>query len=100
MVGFGDSSDANSLLANEKVPCQGALDPIPPSLLGFTAKFRSHHSALLHFTQLHDSFVIWMSLLSFLIAHIEFPELNHAIPDWFQYLVNAGIPQTWLSSFH
>jgi hypothetical protein len=87
-------------LLEKKFLVGAALHPIPPSLLGFLAKFKSRRSAHFHITKSRDWFVIWMGLLSFLIAHIEFVEINHAIPDWFQYLVDAGIPQTWLGSFH
>jgi hypothetical protein len=87
-------------LLRKKFLIEAALNPVPPSLLGFLAKFRSHCLAISHFIQLHDWFVIWMALLSYLTAHGEFLEFNHAIFNWLQYLVDVGIPQTWFSGFH
>jgi hypothetical protein len=87
-------------LLNKKFLVGAALNPIPPSLLGFRAKFKARRSAILRVTASRDWFVIWMGLLSFIIGHIELLESNHAIPDWFQYLVDKGISQTWLSGFH
>jgi hypothetical protein len=77
-----------------------ALNPIPPSLLGFRDKFRTRRSAISRVTQSRDWFVIWMALVSFIIAHIEFLEINHAIPDWFQYLVDVGVSQSWLNGLY
>ena len=100
MVGIGDWSNANNILTWQKFLFRGALYPIPPSLLGFTATFRTCRAAISCILASRDWFVIWMSLLSYITAQIEFVELNHAIPDWFQYLVDKGISQRWLSSLH
>jgi hypothetical protein len=89
-----------SSLLCKKFLVGAALHPIPPSLLGFQGKFKARRSAIRRVTASRDWFVIWMGLLSFIIGHIEFVEFSHAIPDWFQYLVDKGIPQTWLSGFH
>ena len=88
-----------SLLGKKFLFC-GALHPIAPSLLGFPATFRTRRAAVSSILASRDWFVIWMGLLSFIIAQIEFVKLNHAIPDWFQYLVDKGISQMWLSGLH
>jgi hypothetical protein len=80
-------------LLGKKFLFRGALYPIPPSLLGFPATFRTHCAAVSCILVSHDWFVIWMGLLSYIIAQIEFVELNHAIPDWFQYLVDKEYPK-------
>ena len=87
-------------LLGKKFLFRGALHPIAPSLLGFPATFRTRRAAVSSILASRDWFVIWMGLLSFIIAQIEFVKLNHAIPDWFQYLVDKGISQMWLSGLH
>lgn len=87
-------------LLRRKFLVGAALNPIPPSLLGFREKFKTRRFAISRVTASRDWFVIWMGLVSFIIAHIEFLELNHAIPDWFQYLVDTGISQPWLNGFY
>ena len=60
-----------------------ALSPMPPSLLGLRKTFKTPRSATRRVAACCNWFVVWMALLLFLIAHIEFLEFNHVIPDWF-----------------
>jgi len=87
-------------LLGKKFLFRGGLHPVAPSLLGFPATFRTRRAAVSRILASRDWFVIWMGFLAYVIAQIEFVELNHAIPDWFQYLVDKGISQGWLSSLH
>ena len=89
-----------AFLLRQKFLVGAALNPIPPSLLGFRERFRTRRYALSRFTASRDWFVIWMSLLSFTIAQIEFTALKHDIPGWFSYLVDENISQVWLNGIH
>ena len=75
-----------------------ALSPPVPSFYGLNRTFRSARSARLSITGCRDWFVMWMGLLSFIIAEIDYRSLKHDIPDWFTFLVDQGVSQPWLNS--
>ena len=89
-----------SFLLRQKFLVGAALNPIPPSLLGFRERFRTRRYALSRFIASRDWFVIWMGFLSFTIAQIEFTALKHDIPNWYSYLVEKDISQVWLNGIH
>ncbi|KDR65530.1 hypothetical protein GALMADRAFT_23072, partial [Galerina marginata CBS 339.88] len=89
---------AHLLHVGSRLRARAALNPIPPSLLGFKKSFKSLRAARLRVAASRDWFLMWMTLISSKIADIETRTEVDNCKDWFSILAAGGLPQAWLSS--
>lgn len=79
---------------------QGIIRPFSPWALGYLGDYRNARAARKHANDSRDWFVVWMALLSHLIAISE-AKLHEVAPtnapDWFEALADVGFEQPWLS---
>jgi len=76
------------------LPC---LHPPPPSDLGYHLEYRNVRDARTQINLARDWFVMWMGLLSFIVAMTYNEETLADPPLWVELLAKDGFPQVWLS---
>ncbi|KDR79830.1 hypothetical protein GALMADRAFT_1360533 [Galerina marginata CBS 339.88] len=81
------------------------LLPAFPTVFGYRHPHKSWRTALKAFDRSRNWFVMWIAVLSYLIAVAEtetsarknYPLI--ALTDWYSYLVQTGCSETWLEGF-
>jgi hypothetical protein len=87
------------LIKQHEIP---AVRPFSPWAYGYSTAFRSHRIPLQQAAFSRDWFVVWMGLLSFLIAYTESITYAdaEAVPNWLQLLADLDFNQAWLAGIH
>ena len=79
------------------------IRPFSPWAFGYLDAFKHTGTPHRRATLGRDWFVIWMGMLSYLIAIVDnhrTSTLDDAVPTWFEILATLGFDQGWLSGIH
>ncbi|KAF9000164.1 hypothetical protein BDQ17DRAFT_1245869 [Cyathus striatus] len=81
-----------------------AIAPPPPSFAGYKRLHWSREIARRCTECSRQWFVMWMGILSYVIAYIEYnancshcSNASQPVPSWYTYLTSCSIPETWLN---
>jgi hypothetical protein len=91
---------ATSCLAKSiQVP---AIRPFSPRAMSYQGAFKSDSATRRQARRSRDWFVVWIGMLSYLIAEFDIrkPPLPGTVPVWFEVLAGAGFDQGWLSGIY